>query len=149
MTYTVSTPKHPGTALPIWKADRPEPERETGQIGGDNQVSDAWFVRLVNDTNHSLVDVYVYVVGYPDNGDGEYEETGIEVFIAWSEFWDANHSNEGFADISYESGSALAYPTDNESITDLFEHSCKRVAKEYIRDAGRDIWWDGHSAISH
>ena len=153
---TIETPIHPnvhpcpGKGLPLWRADRTEPERESGQVGGDNQVSDAWFVRLVNDTNHSLVDVYVYVVGYPDfPEDGVFEETGVEVFLAWSEFYDAEHEHESFADISYEAGNALAYPTDDESVTDLFEHECKRIAKSYIRDAARDIWWDGHSAISH
>jgi hypothetical protein len=151
-----STPIHPnvhpspGHGLPLWRADRTEPERESGQVGGDNQVSDAWMVRLSNDKNHSLVDVYVYVVGYPDfPEDGVFDETGIEVFIAWSEFFDAEHEHEGFADITYEPGSALAYPTDDESVIDLFEHECKRIANDYIKNAGRDIWWDGHHAITH
>jgi hypothetical protein len=152
----MNTPLHPhvnpspGAGLPIWHADRDEPEHDGGQVGGDNQVSESWFVRLVNDKNHSTVDIYVYVVGYPDfPDDGVFEETGIELSIAWTEWSDAEHTSEGYADISYESGCALAYPTDDESVLDLFQHECKRIAQSYIRDAARDIWWDGHSPITH
>jgi hypothetical protein len=34
-------------------------------------------------------------------------------------------------------------------VTDLSEHESKRIAKDYIKNADRDIWWDGHHAITH
>lgn len=140
----------PGHGLPVWRSDRDKPEQYSSSVGGDNQLSDVWFVRLVNDQNHSTVDVNVYMAGFPDSsvtGDG-FEESGIEIAIEWQEWEDPDHLNEGtFADISYESGSPYAYhPTEWE---DTFNTEAKRVAQTYIDNAARDIWWDGQSPISH
>lgn len=131
----------------IWHSAKAEPNRYSNDVGGDNQLSDVWFVRLFNLDNYSTVDISVYVAGFPGDGTGEFEQAGIEVCLEWSEWLDADHESEGYADISYEPGNALAYPADDESIHDLFERECKNIAMGYIRNAERDIWWDGHSAI--
>lgn len=133
----------------LWQADKPEPERYSSDVGGDNQVSDVWFVRLVNSVNRSTVSINVYVAGFPDQGnDGKFDETGIEICIEWDEWLDFERTKEGYQELTFEPGSALSYPADDESVRDLFEHSCKRIAREYIRNAKRDIWWDGRSQVN-
>lgn len=135
-----------------WKSNRSKPERYSNNCGGDNQVSDIWFIRLHNQENYSTVDVNVYVVGYPDpSEDGTFEEYGIEACFEWSEWEDAEREVEGYQDVTYEHPDALAYTIDDywhPSVNQIFETVALGWVKNYLHNAERDIWWDGHSTVN-
>lgn len=128
-----------------WYAIDTEPVRN-GNPGGDDEVTDAWNVRLHNDAlPHAVVDVD-YFAEWPGRGSGtdnytdpaEYVVTGMIQFTVCTDREDPG-GTETWADISYDTeADPLAYDD-----LDKADQAARYQARRWIRMAAMFMTWDG------